>query len=226
MNRSAFHLGVFAKYWEPGKVKTRLAAHVGVEVAASVYRSFLACLLERFRQTGESREVAFAPDDARQQFEDLANRAGADWRLHQQGTGDLGARMKRFFERNRRQPTLLIGSDSPTLPSRYLHDAASLLADYPVVFGPSEDGGYYLIGVNGSLPPVFSGVDWSTGQVWQQTVARLRDEEIPYAVLPTWYDIDSHDDLKQLRVELEQKAGTSPHLDRLREELTGVMTKG
>lgn len=226
MNRSAFHLGVFAKYWEPGKVKTRLAPVIGVEGAASVYRSFLVCLLHRMRHAGDSREVTYAPDNASEAFETLACPVVDDWQLHPQGIGDLGARMERFFERNLGRPTLLIGSDSPTLPVHYLQEAATLLASYPIVLGPSEDGGYYLIGVNGPLPPVFSGIDWSTGQVWQQTVARLKATALPYAVLPTWYDIDSNEDLRRLLTELEQEVGTSSQLDQLREELTDVLTRG
>ena len=88
-------LAVFAKYWTPGTVKTRLAAAVGDEGAARFQQACVESVLCRFRTTGHTRVLCYAPDDQRDGFEASA---GADWQLQPQGGGDLGARMRRYFE--------------------------------------------------------------------------------------------------------------------------------
>lgn len=212
------HLGIFAKYWEPGKVKTRLAATLGHEVAAAVYLHFVEVLLARFGLIYDSREVAYAPPNRREEFAELAAMIGTqdgatvgDWQLNSQGDGDLGQRMHGFFERNLqpkmpamgREKVVLIGSDSPTMPESYFGDTLTLLDDHEVVLGPSEDGGYYLVAAKGDVPPIFAGIDWSTDQVWPQTIARLESLRVRYATLPAWYDVDSEVDLRRMMRELK-----------------------
>ena len=90
---------------------------------------------------------------------------------------------------------VLLGSDSPTLPLDYIERAWASLDDHPVVLGPTQDGGYYLIGIRDEVPPIFDHIAWSTPQVWDQTVSRLHQSQIPFAELPGWYDVDCLQDL-------------------------------
>lgn len=194
--------GMFAKYWQPGSVKTRLAATIGDLAASRLYREFVQCLVERFQQIGDCRILAFAPPDARAEFHALVP---ASWELQPQCAGDLGTRMQHYFgqalEAGRRQ-VLLIGSDSPTLPKVVVRQAFEALDQHQAVLGPTADGGYYLVGISGTVPPIFEGIDWSTDSVWQQTVDRLRAAGVTYAELPEWYDVDQAADLQTLRAEL------------------------
>jgi len=216
-------LGMFAKYWQPGKVKTRLARHVGDRQASDLYRAFLRTLVRRFEASADRRILAYWPEDRRDQFRALA---GGNWSVELQTSGDLGQRMSRFFAAARAcagGPIVLIGSDSPTLPVQYVERAFELLEHVPVVLGPSTDGGYYLIGISGPIPCLFSGVSWSTPQVLDQTVALLHQADCRYALLPPWYDVDDGDDLRKLGGELDAMRPLDDALRDLREIVDGVL---
>ncbi len=183
-------LGVFAKYWQPGAVKTRLAATIGDAGASRLYKQFVKTLLCRFDTIADRRVLAYAPADTREEFVDLA--AGR-WELTPQADGNLGQRMSAFFHAalaSGSQRVVLIGSDSPTLPVLLVREAFSQLESHDVVLGPSDDGGYYLIGAAGQVPAVFDQITWSTPRVWPQTIERLEHAGVRYFVLPPWYDVD------------------------------------
>jgi rSAM/selenodomain-associated transferase 1 len=195
-------LAIFAKYWEPGRAKTRLARDLGSAAACRLSRAFLVTALQRLAQVADRRTLVFAPADRRTEFAALA---ASEWSLVEQAEGDLGARLKQFFTsalRTENDRFVLIGADSPTLPLAYVEQAFRLLESYPVVLGPAADGGYYLVGARHRPPPIFDRIDWSTSAVWRQTLDRLREAECPYAELPPWYDVDELADFERLRAEL------------------------
>jgi rSAM/selenodomain-associated transferase 1 len=215
-------LGVFAKYWLPGAVKTRLAAHVGNEGAAALYKQFLKATLHRTRGVAQRRVLAFTPAGRRHEFAALA---GSGWQCEPQAEGDLGTRMRRFFaeqlaeevssageERTAaaRRRVVLIGSDSPTIPVPFIQQAFAILDQVPLVLGPTPDGGYYLVGAAGRVPPIFGGIEWSTPQVWRQTVESLAAAGRPFARLPEWYDVDEPADLLRLREEASRLVRDDP----------------
>ena len=97
--KSINHLALFAKFWQPGSVKTRLAASIGSDLAAQVYFQFLSYLLQHLSEScnGETcnvRTIVYSPNSQRNEFE---SRWGLDWELVPQDFGDLGARMRTFF---------------------------------------------------------------------------------------------------------------------------------
>ena len=191
----AEQLGVFAKYWQPGTVKTRLAATIGDAGASRLYKQFVKTLLADSTRLPTDVCWSYAPADTREEFVDLA--AGR-WELTPQADGNLGQRMSAFFHAalaSGSQRVVLIGSDSPTLPVLHVREAFSQLESHDVVLGPSDDGGYYLIGAAGQVPAVFDQITWSTPRVWPQTIERLEHAGVRYFVLPPWYDVDDHNDL-------------------------------
>jgi rSAM/selenodomain-associated transferase 1 len=197
-------LGVFAKHWAKGSVKTRLAAHLGDDAACELYREFVKCTIQRFSNIADRRVLAFWPPEARTAFQQFE--AGG-WELAAQTPGDLGARMRRFFDdawKSGVQRAVLIGSDSPTLPVEYVEQAFALLEQYAVVLGPACDGGYYLVAAANHTPAIFDGIAWSTPEVWGQTIARLHASQTPFAILPEWYDVDEVAALRRLHQELSQ----------------------
>jgi uncharacterized protein len=197
-------LALFAKHWEPGQVKTRLAARWGNDRASRVYLAFLRCLLGRLATMGDQRWLVYAPASSHAAFQELA---GESWHLVEQSMGDLGRRMAALFAQAfaaGATRVVLIGSDAPTLPVAHIEQAFELLNRVPVVLGPAADGGYCLIGARGGVPPVFTEVDWSTDRVWQQTLAHLRAAGLPYVCLPQWHDVDTPEDLEHLRGELSR----------------------
>ena len=98
----------------------------------------------------------------------------------------------------------LIGSDSPTLPRSVLLEAIGILDDCRdcVVLGPSEDGGYYLLGLKRSHSDLFAGIDWSTNRVFEQTLERAAKLGLPVHLLKCHYDVDTPDNLRRLYSEL------------------------
>jgi hypothetical protein len=195
-------LGIFAKYWEAGQVKTRLAETEGAVRAAALYREFLRTSLQRFSGSTEKCVLAFTPRDRRNEFADLA---GDDWELQTQADGDLGQRMKHFFAEafhGGARQVVLIGSDTPTMPLDILRQAFAALDAPGVVLGPTSDGGYYLVGASRVVPDIFDGISWSTENVWTQTTERLTAADVAFHELPMWYDIDDRESLARLRQEL------------------------
>ena len=191
---------IFAKKPVPGSVKTRLSPPLTVEEAAELYTCMLKDTLKMAAGFEGVTPVIYFQDDegAPEYFSALAPGIEA---LPQVGT-DLGARMKSAFngrfERGFRE-VVIIGSDSPDLPTGYVAEAFKLLAaeGCDLVLGPAEDGGYYLMGLKTIRDRLFSGIPWSSGEVFAVTVERAEELCLGFSFLPVWHDIDSADDLER-----------------------------
>ena len=93
----------------------------------------------------------------------------------------------------------VLNSDSPTLPSALLAEAASVL-DGPgdrIVLGPSTDGGYYLLGCKQVHAWLFQDIAWSTEAVAAQTLERAAELGLDVHMLPAWYDVDDAETLRR-----------------------------
>ena len=149
---------------------------------------------------GAERYVFYTPADAENLLHDLA---GAGFTYLAQSDGDLGVRMQQVFTelwRREHRNIVLIGSDLPALPWSILEQAFEHLAgaESRVVFGPSQDGGYYLLGMNRPTPEIFAGMTWSHQRVLAETTMRLDANNLSYSLLPTWFDIDVAEDFQHL----------------------------
>jgi glycosyltransferase A (GT-A) superfamily protein (DUF2064 family) len=115
------------------------------------------------------------------------------------------------------QQVVLIGSDLPQLPRSVINEAFAALEQVPLVLGPTEDGGYYLIGMRDEPLDVFQDVPWSTREVWQATLHQITLKSIPFHTLPSDYDIDTHAELQRLLddqrvdIDLRKKIETLVH---------------
>jgi hypothetical protein len=109
-------------------------------------------------------------------------------------------------------------SDTPTLPTGLLERAVTLVAsgEHDLVLGPSEDGGYYLIGLRRVHRDLFEDMPWSTSAVLEETLRRARGLGLSGACLAGWYDVDTGADLERLVAELEAGGEEGPrHTRRL-----------
>jgi len=187
-------LAIFAKHPQPGLVKSRLAAASSPEWAARIADAFIRDTADKCAGVGDERVLAYAPADA-DAHRYFAALAGSAYRLVQQEVGDLGQRLDAFtrqqFAGGSRR-LVIIGSDSPSLPTDIVHEAFARLETADVVLGPATDGGYYLIGCT-RPPPIFAGITWSGPRVLAETIARL-SADWRLALLPPWYDVDTLDD--------------------------------
>lgn len=193
------HLGLFAKYWQPGQVKTRLATGIGFNRACRVYFAFLQHLLGRFQDAGDSRSIVFTPTSMETSFR---NAIPVEWNLIPQCEGDLGVRMKTFFQQQfdslNAEKIIIVGADCPQLTSTEVDQAFARLDRFEVVIGPSNDGGYYLLGMKSRCYDVFADIAWSTPSVLQNTKDHLRRLGVDFGLLATKTDVDDQTDLEQL----------------------------
>jgi uncharacterized protein len=192
---------VFCREPLAGHTKTRLIQRLGADHAAELAGAFILDALAKCRELAPRRIViaGSSPDGAENcpYLRRTAQRFGAE--LIDQGGGSLGARMARALQPYRAEGAVLFGTDTPSLPPRLLgRSAALLLRRAPVVIAPSLDGGYYLVGVRGPMPEIFSGIAWGRSDVLSKTVARLRQSGTRYALGPSWYDVDRWSDVTLL----------------------------
>jgi rSAM/selenodomain-associated transferase 1 len=106
---------------------------------------------------------------------------------------------------------VIMGSDSPTLPTAYVHEAFAALSDprTDAVLGPCSDGGYYLVGARALHVGLFENITWSTSAVLAETLAQARLHQLHVTLLPAWYDIDNGADLHKLAGELGRLDGNA-----------------
>jgi uncharacterized protein len=201
-------LGVMAKAPVAGAVKTRLVPPLTEEEAAEINVCFLRDMVANIASVMETEAatglIVYTPPGSESAFDAVLPK-GFDL-LAQRGA-TLGERLCNATDDLLKQgygAVCLINSDSPTLPKSILIRAMELLAsdDDRVVLGAAEDGGYYLIGLKHAHRNLFSEIAWSTSDVLARTRARAEGIELPVEMLPSWYDVDDANTLKQLCEEL------------------------
>lgn len=183
-------LVVMVKEPRPGRVKTRLGADIGMVAAAWWFRHQVARLLRTLRDPRWEIVLAVSPDT-----EGLACRVWpADLPRVAQGRGDLGDRMGRML-RLPADRVCVIGADIPDIRPCHVARAFQCLGGSDAVFGPSEDGGYWLIGMKrgAARAGLFAGVRWSTRHALSDTVASVKDLRVAYVDMLR--DVDTVDDL-------------------------------
>lgn len=118
---------------------------------------------------------------------------------------DLGTRMYSCLVQltgSSFKQSLIIGTDSPTLPAAHIQAAFSLLHDQDdAVLGPAEDGGYYLVGCRRPHPAMFDGVAWSSPDTLSQTRSAFDAQGYRTRLTPLWRDVDSIADVQRLAQE-------------------------
>lgn len=186
-------LVIFAKAPVIGGAKTRLARGIGKVGAWRIYRAMTARLVRRLRDKRWTRRLVIAPDRALARSfpgvwpRDVA-RAG-------QGGGDLGDRQARVFAE--RGPICVIGSDAPGVTRGDIAAAFQQLKRHDAVIGPAEDGGYWLLALNGPAPRgLFEGVRWSHDQTRADLEARLTVHGFSITRLRSLRDVDEAGDLR------------------------------
>jgi uncharacterized protein len=213
IGRGRCALAVMAKAPRPGKVKTRLSPPLTPEQASSLNICFLRDTTENIRQVSLSRQsaglVAYTPVGEEEAFDGLLPE---DFLLLPQRGDGFGERL--FFACEDLlaagfSSACLIDSDSPTLPQAALQQAVESLAQPGdrMVLGGCEDGGYYLIGLKQPHRRVFEDINWSTSQVFEQTLARAAEIGLETELLPPWFDVDDAAALERLQRELTSAIG-------------------
>jgi uncharacterized protein len=204
-------VAIMAKAPRPGAVKTRLCPPLVAAEAAALYRCFLLDKIAAVRALVDAQPVlAYTPDEARAEFAALA----PDFALVPQRGPDLGARLHATLAgllAAGHCGAIAVDSDTPTLPREFLQQAVDCLTrpGPDVVLGPTEDGGYYLIGVRAAHQALFDAVPWSTSAVLEITLRQAAAAGLKAVCLPAWFDVDTPDDLRRLQTMLNDSAATA-----------------
>ena len=180
---------IFLRAPERGKVKTRLAATLGDEAALKIYNELCALTMHLADQTEMPVFIYFEG-----QYDLLQTNTKFQYR--KQSIGDLGDKI--FHSVNEilqfNSKAIIIGSDCPELTNKDLIDAISLLDTHDFVFGPAEEGGFYLMGCKNLAPAFFKNISWGTGSVLATALNAVEQLKQSYALLRTLQDIDTAED--------------------------------
>jgi len=198
-------LVVFGRLPVPGRVKTRLAAGIGVEAACTFYR---ACcehvLLQTAGLEGTQRMFCYSDQAERDPVTTWIGELDQSVEVAAQAQDpDLGARMAAALQSALSQgatKAVIVGTDIPDLSAEVIRSAFCALEEHDVVLGPAADGGYYLLGLKSVHPTLFEGMCWSTNRVLEETTTRAILAGLNMTsskCLPTLRDIDTEFDLHE-----------------------------
>ena len=207
VGRNGCALAVMTKVPRAGYVKTRLIPPLTPDEAAQLNICFLrdtAAAIAEACGTSARGVGVYTPVGAEAAYIDILP---PDFDLLPQRGQGFGERLALAAEDLFRcgfGAVCLIDSDSPTVPPNSFANAVELLSklDDRIVLGPSDDGGYYLIGLKQNHRQVFEGIDWSTERVLDQTKQRARELDLDVSLLPIGYDVDDGLTLRRLCDEL------------------------
>jgi uncharacterized protein len=210
---------LFVKLPEKGRVKSRLALHIGEDVALRLYENMVLDVINMLKRGRFPFRICFTPPDARDQ---MTGWLGQEYDYLPQTGGHLGDRMEKAFAcvfSGEVEKALLIGSDIPGLTTDLIDEAFTALLTSDAVIGPADDGGYYLMGFrkNTFTPGIFHDIAWSTSAVFRETLEKLREASVTLHILPEMTDIDTLEDLRTL---VSQVTGPRSEPSRTRSFLT------
>src|SRR6202046_2413712 len=203
-------LVVMAKAPRPGMVKTRLAQSLPVEAVTELYCCLLDDTIALARSLGTAEVVIMCPASDVEELTPLAR--GAANVVAQKGEGLAAGLTSVFahFAATAGQRVVAFNSDSPHLPATVLASAFGALTDHDVVVGPTNDGGYYLVGAKAAHPALFYGDGMGTKTALETLLARARELQLSVGFTDTFYDIDEERDLTRLAAELRLAPAKAP----------------
>ncbi|MDX1633600.1 MAG: TIGR04282 family arsenosugar biosynthesis glycosyltransferase [Marinobacter sp.] len=185
----------FAKWPEAGRVKTRLIPELGEQGALAAHLQLTTSVFTQLSATNLTmqfwwdRPVAETPAAARELVAALSQRAVVQ---KTQAGADLGERMEDALGRalTRYDRAIIVGSDCPSVDADYVREAIAAMDHADVVLGPSDDGGYVLIGARRVVPAMLTGIQWGTPEVLAQTCQRLAAAGLTVTQLQPRWDVD------------------------------------
>lgn len=198
---------VFTRLPRAGQAKTRLIPQLGAEGAASLQRRMTRHTVGRAwacSAGGETLRLRIAYEGGSQR--ELRNWLGG-LPFFPQGGGSLGERLTRCIQHEfaaGASTVIVIGTDCPRLNESHIQEARRALLASPLVFGPAQDGGYYLVGLARDLPGLFDGIEWGTGRVLAQSLEFASRQGIEPALLPELPDVDLPADLPDAEAALSE----------------------
>jgi len=184
---------VFAKNNILGTVKTRLAATIGDQMALEVYNELLRITENSTKEIPNTEVHIYFSNSINLEIWPKSKK------FLQKGA-DLGERMQQAFTASfdqGYQKVIGIGSDLPDISKEIIVEAFKRLTQNDAVFGPSMDGGYYLLGMTQMIPEIFENKPWSTEELLDLTLNELLQKKTSTSLLQTLNDIDTISDFEK-----------------------------
>jgi rSAM/selenodomain-associated transferase 1 len=175
---------------EMGKVKTRLAKEVGEIKAYEYYKIMLNETIKKVLNLGSAALIGF--------YSGNKPINGYNFPLYKQKGKDLGEIILNAVKKLKSlgyRKIVVIGSDSPDMPNEFIKNAFEALDNTDFVIGPTEDGGFYLLGLTDIYNCIFFEVDWGSQNVFESLLKNITKLKKTFLLLPIWYDIDSKKEL-------------------------------
>lgn len=197
-NKMTETLIIFSRYPEAGKTKTRMIPALGAVGAAELQRQMTEHTLNTAKKLFSCRDINIEVHFTGGNKQSMSEWLGNDFKYIPQVVGDLGHKMRSAFDRafslgNKRVVT--IGIDCPDITQGILDNAFNFLQKQDLILGSAEDGGYYLIGLNRTIPQLFQNINWGTEQVLKQTKDIAQQLNLKVHCLPCLSDVDRPEDL-------------------------------
>ncbi len=191
MNRPILIL--FAKAPVTGRVKTRLCPPLTPDQAAGFHSALVRDAIEMLSAFADVADVELSSDAL------IESWPGVIVPRSVQPEGDLGARLFHALAgalTSGREVAMVVGSDSPGLPSS--HIGALLESDADVTLGPTLDGGFFAMACRRVHARMFEGVRWSTGFTLDDVSRSVATCGLTRATGPAWFDVDVEEDLERM----------------------------
>jgi len=204
-------LVVMAKAPRPGMVKTRLTQGLPVEAVTELYRCLLDDTIALARSLVNVEVAIMCPASDVEELTQFVP-GGVVVVVAQKGDGLSAGLTSVFahFAASGRQGVVAFNSDSPHLPPSVLGSAFEVLTAHDVVVGPTDDGGYYLVGAKAAHPTLFEGDGMGTKSALDALLARVRELQLSVGFTDPFYDIDVEGDLTRLAAELQLAPARAP----------------
>lgn len=196
---------VFAKEPRLGKVKTRLSDCLSKKQTVDLYKAFIQDTLAIGRKLKNCKKIVAYHYDGNPLY---LKKNAIGYSFYKQQGASLGQRLYNAFVFAKSQGAtkiVIVGSDAPDLPPEYVEAAFRELPRHDVVFGPSRDGGYYLVGLKIPVLKIFQGIKWSTSSVLEKSLCKAKKAGKSVYLLKPWQDIDCCEDLNRLKTTLKNK---------------------
>jgi len=193
--------------------KSRLIQDLGTDDGAGLRVALLRDTLESVSALEADKAVLYTPSDGEAEIRALTPFPAVFLPQCGQTLGDRMRNGARDLLASGFDAVVMIGSDLPSLPAAHVSAALGILRRRGdvLVLGPTEDGGYYLVGLMQSRPELFEGIPWGTPLVLQRTREAAEAFGIPVELAPRWYDVDSASDLRRIWPGAVQPGGPARH---------------
>lgn len=196
---------IFTRVPIPGQTKTRLEKMLTKEECAKIHMEFLKDIKLTCESINRDRFVFYTPMDKNNILLDIF---GDKFNYEIQEGKDLGEKMYNAINNvlnKGYKSCILIGSDIPYIRKEDLEKSFSILKKEDIVLGPTEDKGYYLVGMNKAVKGIFENIEYGHGNVLENTIEAIKKENLTYDLTNKNRDIDEPEDLKYFYKEIKRK---------------------